>query len=104
MEAGHEASHWSSLGPGNAPDEFVLRKCRLEDAVLLTHDLDFGAILAFSGDRAPSVIQIRGQEVDPAAIGEALKLAITQFGAQLAEGALLTVDPRRAKVRLLPIR
>ena len=33
--------------------------------MLLTHDLDFGAILAASGDLKPSVLQLRSQDVTP---------------------------------------
>jgi len=54
--------HWSTLGALDAQDEAVLARVRTEGAVLVTHDLDFSAILAASGDQAPSVIQIRLQD------------------------------------------
>jgi predicted nuclease of predicted toxin-antitoxin system len=47
--AGIEARHWSTLGASNAPDADVLKWAAANGFVLLTHDLDFGAILAFSG-------------------------------------------------------
>ena len=58
-QAGHEAQHWSTLGALNATDVTVMQAARERDAVVLTHDLDFGAILAVTGGAKPSVIQIR---------------------------------------------
>jgi len=43
---GHEAVHWSSLGDYNAPDIAIMAHATANAFVVLTHDLDFGAILA----------------------------------------------------------
>ncbi len=59
--AGHEAIHWSQIGPPDAADSEVLSKTKARSAILYTHDLDFGAILAAGGVDAPSVVQIRTQ-------------------------------------------
>ena len=45
-EAGHTASHWSTIGSLNAPDREVLLWAKANGYLLFTHDLDFGAILA----------------------------------------------------------
>jgi predicted nuclease of predicted toxin-antitoxin system len=92
VEAGFEASHWSSLGPANAPD-----------ADILTHDLDFSAILAATQGAKPSVVQIRAEDVRPETVGPTLIEALRQMAAQLEEGALLTVDPARSRLRVLPL-
>jgi predicted nuclease of predicted toxin-antitoxin system len=52
-EAGVEASHWSTVGASTAPDEEVLGWVAVNGWVLLTHDLDFGTILAASGAGYP---------------------------------------------------
>ena len=44
--AGIEATHWSTLGAKNAPDSEIMACANANDYVVLTHDLDFGAILA----------------------------------------------------------
>jgi hypothetical protein len=44
--AGFEADHWSTLGDIRAADSTILSWARSNGYVLLTHDLDFGAILA----------------------------------------------------------
>jgi len=102
--AGHEAEHWIEIGPPNAPDSYVLAYAHGHQAVVLTHDLDFGAILAYSGDSGPSVIQFREEETSPEQIGLALLSAIIQCSDELQLGALVTVDFHRAKARILPIR
>ena len=51
----------------------------------------------------PSVVQIRSGDVRPETVGPALIEAVRQMSAQLKEGALLTVDPARARLRILPL-
>ena len=58
---GIPAVHWSQLGPTNAPDEALMAYAAENDWVVLTNDLDFGAILAASAGRSPSVIQPRNR-------------------------------------------
>jgi predicted nuclease of predicted toxin-antitoxin system len=75
---------------------------REQNCVVMTCDLDFGAILAATRAQLPSVVQIRADDVRPNAIAVALLRALDQFEAELGSGALLTVEPERSRVRLLP--
>lgn len=102
--AGHEAIHWSAVGKPDATDQELLAYAASQAFVIFTHDLDFGAILAHTGASSPSVIQLREQDVDPDAVGSAVVNAIERCSEALTSGALLTVDLRRAKARVLPIR
>ena len=102
-DAGIEASHWSSLGPANAPDAEIMAFARANGYVVLTHDLDFSAILAATQGAKPSVVQIRAEDVRPETVSPTLIEALRQMAAQLEEGALLTVDPARARLRVLPL-
>jgi predicted nuclease of predicted toxin-antitoxin system len=70
---------------------------------VFTHDLDFGMLLAATQRNSPSVIQIRCQDVLPKAIGGLVMRAIVVAETHLEEGALLTVDAARQRIRLLPI-
>jgi predicted nuclease of predicted toxin-antitoxin system len=103
-EAEIEASHWSSLGPVNASDADIMSFARTHGYVVLTHDLDFSAILAATQDAKPSVVQIRAADVRPETTGPVLIEALRQMAAQLEEGAPLTIDPARARLRVLPLR
>ena len=72
QERGVKAEHWSQIGPYSAPYEEIFSYCRHARSVLLTHDLDFGAILARSAASGPSVIQLRAVDLTPAKIGPAV--------------------------------
>ncbi|HEY2675355.1 MAG TPA: DUF5615 family PIN-like protein [Steroidobacteraceae bacterium] len=101
--AGHECVHWCSIGDADAPDIALMEHAAKHDCVVLTHDLDFGGILAATAGKKPSVVQIRAENLSPAAIGAAVLRALVQTEAQLRAGALVTVDPGRARVTLLPL-
>jgi predicted nuclease of predicted toxin-antitoxin system len=101
--AGHEAVHWSDIGPANAPDEHVLAWAAANDHIVVTNDLDFAAILAASGERTPSVIQLRSESLRPDRVGPAVLGALDAAKTELAQGALLTIDPARARLHILPL-
>ncbi len=73
------------------------------DYIVLTHDLDFSAILAATGGDKPSVVQIRAGNISPEVIGDQVVSAILQMTDSLNEGALLTIDARRMRLRILPL-
>jgi predicted nuclease of predicted toxin-antitoxin system len=103
-DAGFEATHWSSLGRANAPDPEIMAFAKANGYVVLTHDLDFGTILAATHGDKPSVVQLRSEDVSPDAIGRSVIDALRQMAAELDEGALLTVDPKRTRLRVLPLQ
>ena len=103
-DADIEAVHWSSIGPANARDIDIMDFARVKDYVVLTHDLDFGAILAATHGNKPSVVQIRSEDVSPEIIGKELVAALQQMVVDLEQGALLTVNPGRIRLRVLPLR
>lgn len=100
---GFESIHWSQVGAANAPDDEVLAWCVAKDHILLTHDLDFGAILAASRRGKPSVVQLRTENVLPEATLQRAASALRQLESDLARGALITIEPHRHRVRLLPL-
>jgi predicted nuclease of predicted toxin-antitoxin system len=102
-KAGFDTAHWSKLGPSNASDAQIMTFARLHGYVVLTHDLDFGAILAATQGTKPSVVQIRSENVGPQVIGQRVIDALLQMTTELERGALLTVDPSRARLRVLPL-
>lgn len=103
-DAGVDAAHWSALGRTNAPDSEIMAFARAHGYVVLTHDLDFSAILAATNGDKPSVVQLRADDVSPEAIGSHVVRALSQMAAQLVEGSLLTIDPDRTRIRVLPLR
>lgn len=101
---GFEAVHWSTVGNPRASDAEIMAWARTRGHVVLTHDLDFGALLAASDDAAPSVIQIRAQDVTPGHLENILVVALRGHEPALADGALVSVDEARSRVRILPLK
>ncbi len=102
-EAGIESIHWSSVGEPRASDRVIMDYAKRRGYVVFTHDLDFGAILAATGAEAPSVVQVRTQDVAPAALGEAIVSLLDRCQDQIERGALICVDSSGERVRILPI-
>lgn len=100
---GIESAHWSTLGARNAPDTEIMAFAAANDYVVLTHDLDFVAILAATQGEKPSVVQIRAEDVSPDVIGAPVVSALRQMADELEAGALVTVDPNRTRLRVLPL-
>jgi predicted nuclease of predicted toxin-antitoxin system len=95
--------HWSTIGDISAPDSEIFQYAAEHGYVVFTHDLDFGMLLAAGKLCRPSVIQVRSQDVLPSAIGETVVRAIAAARVHLEAGALVTIDPARHRIRLLPI-
>jgi predicted nuclease of predicted toxin-antitoxin system len=104
LDAGFEAAHWSALGRAYASDSEIMDFAVPNGYIVLTNDLDFGAILAMTNAARPSVVQIRGGDLSPEEIGRQVFEALRQLGPELAEGALVTIDPLKTRVRVLPFR
>lgn len=102
-EAGLEAAHWSSIGRPDVPDHEILAYARSNGYVVFTHDLDFGTILAATKTDCPSVIQIRTQDVTPEHLGPLVVSALHQFEKHLEDGAIVTIDQKKLRARILPL-
>jgi predicted nuclease of predicted toxin-antitoxin system len=71
---------------------------------VITHDLDFGTILAVTHGKKPSVVQIRSMDISPDVVAAQTIAALHHAEVDLAAGALLTIEPDRARLRILPLR
>ena len=75
---------------------------QLHGYAVLTHDLDFSAMLFDAGTNRPSVIQLRSKDVNPVAIAARVIAELTRLTAEVDKGALVTIDLKRTRLRLLP--
>ena len=103
-EAGFSAAHWSAIGEPTASDDTILGYARDHEQVVFTHDLDFGVLLAKTRAVGPSVVQVRDADPSPEHIGGLVIAALNDHRPALEMGALVTVDGRRSRVRVLPLR
>jgi predicted nuclease of predicted toxin-antitoxin system len=102
-KSGFESIHWSSLGESSASDNEILAWARTNGYVVFTHDLDFGAILAATKAKYPSVLQVRTQDVSPNCLESLVISVLKQFQDKLTEGALISIDREMSRLRILPI-
>ena len=102
-DTGWEAVHWSRIGDPSASDKEIMAWARTNEHVVFTHDLDFGAILAATAAKCPSVVQIRIQDVNPHHIRDLVVSTIGQFQKHLENGAIISIDENKARVRILPV-
>jgi predicted nuclease of predicted toxin-antitoxin system len=102
-DAGIESTHWSTIGAPTTSDPDIMAFAKTHGYVVLTHDLDFGAILAATHGDKPSVVQIRAANLAPEVIAADVITAVRQLSTELEAGALLTVEPGRTRARLLPL-
>jgi predicted nuclease of predicted toxin-antitoxin system len=102
-DAGHEARHWSEIGPADASDEAIMYWCRENGFVVFTHDLDHGILLYATRALSPSVIQVRSDDVDPSVLAPSVLKALQQAQSEIKNGALITVYMDRHRITLLPL-
>ena len=65
VAAGHLCRHVGDIGLGAASDVEIMVEAGRNHETILTHDLDYGHLLAFSGETAPSVIIFRLRNTHP---------------------------------------
>jgi predicted nuclease of predicted toxin-antitoxin system len=104
ISAGHDVVHWRDIGALDAPDSEIADWAQRNARVVLTHDLDYGTLLAVTGATGPSVIQMRAEDVRPAAMAPILVATIQQLDEECSSAFLATIDPRRHRISLLPLR
>lgn len=84
-------------------DTEILLYAKENDRVVITQDVDFSTLLAISGFKKPSVINLRLEENRPDTVTKRLLMAVAGMENELAEGAVLSVDEVSIRYRLLPI-
>lgn len=102
-EAGWDVIHVADIGMSRAEDGEILRRARDELRVCVTLDADFHALLMTGGERGPSVIRIRKEGLDAAALAALLPGIWGGIEEALEGGAMVTVTDRSVRVRRLPV-
>ena len=104
QQAGHDAVHVRGLGLQHADDEAIFEYAAAEHRIVVSADADFGTLLAVRASRQPSVIQFRGEgSRKPEALARTLLANLPQLVDALENGSIVTFEPARVRVRLLPI-
>jgi predicted nuclease of predicted toxin-antitoxin system len=95
--------HVGKIGYSTADDAMILQKTRDEGRIVVTLDADFHALLALSRATSPSVIRIRLEGLHGPEAVSLIEAVLTHCGDDLAQGAVVTVQPGRMRIRRLPL-
>ncbi len=100
---GHDIVHLREQGLQKLDDNTILRKARIEERIVLTMDLDFANLLAWTGEALPSVILFRLGNENYDKINTQLEKILSQCQDELLAGAIVSVNDNTFRVRYLPI-
>lgn len=102
--AGITAEHVGDLGLATASDATILSTGRTREAIIVTLDSDFHALLASSEATSPSVIRIRLEGLKGEDVARIICQVIEAIEDDLLAGSAATVTNRRLAVRRLPLK
>jgi len=100
---GYEAVRVSDMGMAKSRDEEILGYAIEKGMVLITADLDFGNIFAYTKSKRPSTIIFRLKNPSPEFVNQMLLLTLPKIVEQLKKGVIVVVEDRRIRIRELPI-
>ena len=100
---GHDIIHLREQGLQTLADDAILVKAKNEQRIVLTMDIDFTNLLAWSGDVFPSIILFRMGNENYDKINEQLDKIFTQCQNELLSGAIVSVSDDSFRIRNLPI-
>lgn len=99
-DQGHDAVHLAEEGLSKMLDEDIMVKAAKEERILLTTDLGFGELAHFSTGQRPSVISFRLHHPRSDEINRRLVFILNNFNEPLEQGAILSIQEGRVRVRL----
>ncbi|MFQ4144764.1 DUF5615 family PIN-like protein [Chlorogloeopsis sp. ULAP02] len=102
-ELGIDTIHIGEIGLSEAEDTEIIKMSREEGRVVVTLDADFHILLALDEATFPSVIRIRIERLRAPALTELLLKVIDECEEELQQGAAVTIEPSRIRIRRLPL-
>ena len=100
---GHDAKHLRDEGLHRIPNGEIFVKAISENRVIVTFDLDFGEIVAFSQGQKASVILFRLHNTRASHLIKRLAKVLTDAIEALEQGAVVVVEESRHRIRYLPL-
>jgi len=100
---GHVCRHVGDIGLSRAKDVEIVAEAKRTGEVIITHDLDYGHLLAFSGEKAPSVIILRLRDLGLDEVLSRLDSVWKEIESPLMDGAIVSLSDKSLRIRNLPI-
>lgn len=102
-DEGHIYRHAGDIGMAQANDSEIVEEARRNKEVIITHDLDYGRLLAFSNTSTPSVIILRLRNTHPDNLISRIIGIWNQIENSLSEGAIVVIEDSTLRIRKLPV-
>ena len=102
-DEGHQCRHVGDIGLGQADDVEIVAEARDKQSVIITHDLDYGDLLAFSGATSPSVIIFRVRNAHPQHLFDRLQQNWRDIDQALKDGSIVLIEDSAIRIRRLPV-
>ncbi|MBK9006682.1 MAG: DUF5615 family PIN-like protein [Anaerolineae bacterium] len=103
QQRGHVCRHAGDIGMSRSKDVEIVAEAKKTGETILTHDLDYGNLLAFSGESAPLVLILRVRDLRTDEIMSRFDIAWSEIESPLNEGAIVSLSDKSLRIRNLPI-
>ncbi|MBV6402508.1 MAG: hypothetical protein CNIPEHKO_02820 [Anaerolineales bacterium] len=103
QQRGHVCRHAGDIGMSRSKDVEIVAEAKKTGETILTHDLDYGNLLAFSGESAPSVLILRVRDLRTDEIMSRFDIVWSEIESPLNEGAIVSLSDKSLRIRNLPI-
>ena len=102
-DSGYEAVRVNELSMATAKDKEISAYAEERGLEVITADLDFGDILAYTRARKPSVIIFRLKNPSPDHVNALLLETLPRIEESLNTGAIVVIEDFRMRIRALPV-
>lgn len=100
---GHDAVHLRSEGLHRLPDIDIFAKAGAERRTIVTFDLDFGEIIAFSERKTVSAVVLRLRNASNDNVIARLSNVLPSVAEALKSGAIVLIEDATHRIRRLPV-
>lgn len=102
-DLGYEAIRVNELGMAKSKDKEIFDYASERDMVILSADLDFGNILAYTQSDKPSVVIFRLHDPSPEHVNSLLSSNLPSINDDLMNGSIVIIEDFEIRIRKLPI-